>query len=89
MRLPVRVRLDDNGNGETGPYEGLDVDHDRLLAGPANIAIHSPNYGGPGEGYWIVPAGESERDGKLVVQVHGNDARLANQTVYPIVLIAD
>lgn len=89
MRLPVRVNLDDNGNGETGPGEGLDIDHNRLLAGPANLAIHSPNYGAPGEGYWVVPAGESERNGKLVVQVNGDDPRLAGATVYPIVLVAD
>jgi hypothetical protein len=88
MRLPVRVQLDANGNGETGPDEGLDVDHARLLS-TSNLAIHSPNYGAPGEGYWVVPVGDSDRGGKLVVQVNGDDPRLAGATVYPIVVIAD
>lgn len=88
MRLPVRVPLDDNGNGEIGPHEGLDIDHSRLLS-TSNVAIHSPNYGAPGESYWVVPVGDSDRGGKLVVQVHGNDPRLAGATVYPIVVVAD
>lgn len=88
MRLPVRVTLDSNGNGETGPFEGLDVDHSRFLSS-SNLAIHSPNYGGPGEDYWVVPVGDSDRGGKLVVQVHGDDPRLAGATVYPVVLVAD
>ena len=53
------------------------------------MTIHSPNYGGAGEGYWVVPVGDSDRGGKLVVQVNGDDARLAGATVYPVVLVAD
>jgi len=88
MRLAIPVHLDDNGNGETGPFEGLDVDHAKFLS-TSNLAIHSPNYGADGEDYWIVPVGDSDRGGKLVVQVNGDDARLAGQTVYPVVLVAD
>jgi hypothetical protein len=36
-----------------------------------------------------VPVGDSDRGGKLVIQVEANDKRLAHQTVYPIILVAD
>jgi hypothetical protein len=87
MRLPVRVRLDSNGCGETGPFEGLDVPMERVLS-VSNAVASSPNYGGPGEKYDVIPVGPYERDGKLVVQVEG-DARHAGSTVWPIVTVAD
>lgn len=86
MRLPVRVQLDSNGCGETGPDEGLDVDFDQVLA-ITSTTPRSPNYGAGGEPYLVPEAGGYERDGKLVVQVEG-DARIAGGVVYPIVLTA-
>ena len=87
MRLPVRVNLDSNGCGETGPFEGLDVDYAKVLA-ISSTTPRSPNYGSSGHPYLVPEAGGFEKDGKLVVQVEG-DARLAHGTVYPIVLVAD
>lgn len=88
LRMEVPVHLDDDGNGETGPAEGLHVPYAKLLS-CSNTSVNSPNYGAPGEGYLVVPVGPYDKDGQLVVQVESNDKRLARQTVYPVVTVAD
>lgn len=86
-RMEVPIHLDSNGNGETGPDEGLHVPYSKVLA-VSSHAPHSANYGGR-EGYKLAPAGHHEHNGELVVEVVSNNPALGGATVYPVVTVAD
>lgn len=86
--IDVPVRLDDNGNGESGPDEGVHIDMAKYLT-VDNVSVNSPNYGQHGEDYITVTCGRYEKEGKVVIQADSDDPRLAGITIWPRVLVAD